>query len=211
MISHNEHLTRNEKRYLFFREKRPFISSMYTKSKGLLSFSLNESPSYIIILSRLPFRMNQLAKIQWHCPVIDDIVSSRWGEQSIQRGNSHAPWSRYHATTFYFELWSRSFPPRMSRYPLHFHSFSRLRSVEPRSVTAERTLRFLVATPDSSTNKSPASLKNRAYDLSLQYDCLSLSLSLSISLSFSIFFFYSRRNTWLRKKDKVLMLPTVQT
>lgn len=61
------------------------------KIKGLLSFSSNESPSYIIILSRLPFRMNQLAKIQWHCPVIDDIVSSRWGEQSIQRGNSHAP------------------------------------------------------------------------------------------------------------------------
>lgn len=112
-----------------------FFDSVCTESKGPLSSSPNESPSYIIILSRLPFRMNQLAKIQWHCPVIDDIVSSRWGAQPIQRGNSHAPWPRYHATTFYFELWSRSFPPRMSRYPLHFHSFLRLRSVEPRSVT----------------------------------------------------------------------------
>lgn len=194
MISHNERLTKNEKRYLFFREKRPFISSMYTKSKSLLSFFPNESPSYIIILSRLPFRMNQLAKIQWHCSVIDDIVSSRWGEQSIQRGNSHAPWSRYHATTFYFELWSRSFPPRMSRYPLHFHLFPRLRSVEPRSVTAERTLRFLVATPDFSTNKSPVSLKNRAYDLSLQCDSLSPFFSFYPSFALYLFFFYSQRH-----------------
>ena len=45
--------------------------------------SANGILGYVIILSRLPFRMNQSAKIQRQCPVIDDCCTKDEGGRGL--------------------------------------------------------------------------------------------------------------------------------
>lgn len=133
--------------------------------------------------------MNQLAKIQWQCLVIDDIVQGVYARFNVAIVTHRSELSRHvllWTMVSFLSAADESLPlsPLPPPFPRLRSSLSAATAENPRfSLPLPTLLRINHWTPKESRLRSRFDAKNCSFSLSLSL-CLSLSLSLSLLSSF---------------------------